>query len=489
MPYCKGDVIEGYKVSLLLKESGGVETYRVRDTQGRLCVLKMGITEAEHLYAPKSGLFMTASDNYAVYRYVNGETLESRLLRLRKLGEEEAEALARGILDQLGAMHRNGMAHTNLTPDNIVVEWSGETLTPHIVGLGRVKPMEEGDAAKDLCAVGAIVCRMLTGEGPDMLKVLAGKPTPIHSVMMKALDEGFGTAGEMLDALDGKVRVEVHTKPKGPGFAAVAGMEALKEQLRTEVIEILAERERAAQYGIEIPNGMLLYGPPGCGKTYLAARFAEEAGYNYKCVKSSDLASTYLHGTQEKIAALFDEARHNAPTILCFDEFDAFVPRRDDVNNASQSGEVNEFLSQMDNCGKSGVFVIATTNRPDRIDPAVLRSGRMDSRIFVPVPDSEARKELFRVSLTGRPVGGDVDYVRLAAMTEGFVASDIASVVQVASREAFRQKTEITQALLKKAAASSLPSLSKSQLKEYAKMRDVFAGLDSGNARRGIGFK
>lgn len=299
---------------------------------------------------------------------------------------------------------------------------------------------------------------------------------------------GFSSAQEMKDCLDGKKEVKPVRKSLGPGFSAVAGMEDIKRRLQEDVIDILANREEAKKYGIDIPNGMLLYGPPGCGKTFVAERFAEQASYNYQYVKSSDLASTYLHGSQEKIATLFDEARKNAPTILCFDEFDALVPKRDDVNNASQSGEVNEFLSQLNNCGKDGVFVIATTNRPDKIDSAVLRSGRIDYVVYVPIPDVKTREAMFYLALENKPVDDNIDYSYLAQRTEGYLASDISAVVADAARMAFREKSTISMSLLNNVLISRKPSLTKSVLNDYEKLRQKFENQNEEKQRAKIGF-
>lgn len=333
---------------------------------------------------------------------------------------------------------------------------------------------------------------MLTGENPNgPIKVRSfdsKEGNNLNNLMIKALSEDFSSAAEMQTYLENGSSEGCRRKPIGPGFSAVAGMEELKQCLRADVIDILANKEEALRYGLTIPNGMLLYGPPGCGKTFISERFAEEAAYNYKYVKSSDLASTYLHGSQEKIAELFNDARKNAPTILCIDEFDALVPKRDVINNASHSAEVNEFLSQLNNCGSDGVFVIATTNRPDKIDSAVLRSGRLDYKIFVPIPDYESRKALFQVILKGKPLEDSIDYDKLAKTTEGYLASDISVVVQMAAREAFRAKALITNKLLLNAAKSINPSLSKSQIKEYDKMRQDFERKDDDNVRKRVGF-
>ena len=230
--------------------------------------------------------------------------------------------------------------------------------------------------------------------------------------------------------------------------------------------------QKAERLRIQIPNGMLLYGPPGCGKSFIAEKFAEEAGYNYVLIKSSDLASIYVHGSQEKIGALFEDARKNAPTILNFDEFEALVPNRSNINNASESGEVNEFLSQLNNCGRDRIFVIATSNRPDLIDPAVLRKGRMDMVIYIPVPNKDARKGIFEIQMKDRPTSGAIDYDHLSAMTENYVASDIAYIVNDAAIRAFEDDANITQALLEDVINENNPSISREVLDQYVRMRD-----------------
>ncbi len=488
MIYDKGTCIDSYKVSILLKESRGVKTYRVRDSQGKLCVLKYGVSEAERDFATKSDLYISETSKYIVYKYINGETLESRLHRLNKLEESETLLLTKEILRKLSHIHKNHVVHTSLTPGNIVLELSGEQPVPYIVGYGHLQPISQSGIKKDLYAVGHLISLMLHGESRVKVKVNIGKISLIETVMIKALDSDFASADAMLNALNGASPISYSPKSVGPGFSAVAGMDSLKEQLRSEVIDILTDKEGAERYGINIPNGMLLYGPPGCGKTFLAERFAEEASYNYRYVKSSDLASTYLHGSQEKIAALFDEARKNAPTILCFDEFDALVPRRDDINNASQSGEVNEFLTQLNNCGKDGVFIIATSNRPDKIDSAILRSGRIDYIVYVPIPDKESRMKIFELAIKDRPHEENINCDALALMTEGFLASDITAIVQQAARIAFKSKSLISTGLLLSVIKARKPSLSKSTLAEYDKIKIQFENQGSDKGLKRVGF-
>ncbi len=492
MAHQKGTYIDGYKVSMTLKENQGVETCRVRDASGRLFVLKLGVNENERRYCGFSPLTVAVNDRYVLYRHISGETLLQRVSRLGRIDDDEATDLLTDILVRLNDFHRNGLAHANLTADNVVVDLSGMKPEAYIVGLGKLHRAVGDDLREDIVMTGHLAALMLDGQPadePHEVKVrVTGAASQVRNTMLRALASGFDSADAMLECLRGIDKTRDVPAPAGPGFSAVAGMDSLKEKLRNEVIDILADREGAARYGLEIPNGMLLYGPPGCGKTFIAERFAEETASFYRLVKSSDLASTYLHGAQEKIAALFDEARRNAPAILCFDEFDALVPRRDDISNASHSAEVNEFLSQMNNCGKDGVFVIATSNRPDHIDIAVLRSGRIDYPVYVGIPDVKARHALFSLLLDRRPCAGDVDCDMLADMTDGYVASDIEAIVQQASRMAFKAKSEISMKLLSAAVTGRKPSLSKAELSAYEKLRDRFENRGGEKGHRKVGF-
>lgn len=490
MKYSKGDTIGEYKVSLPLGQGERTETYRVRDAGGRLAVLKSGVSGTEAFLLGNVGLCERRTEEYVVMRHIPGETLAMRLRREKTLSPEVTASFVKDILAQLVECHGSGYAHNDISPENVIIDMGAEPSRAWLIGYGKASMSDA--PGQDCVALGRLAYMMLNGETPDgpiRIRTSAGKEGDrLNDLVVRALSEDFTSAMEMVVFMESGSPEKTARKPLGPGFSAVAGMEDLKQRLRADVIDILADKEEADRYGLTIPNGMLLYGPPGCGKTFISERFAEEAAYNYKYVKSSDLASIYLHGSQEKIAELFDDARRNAPTILCIDEFDALVPRRDMVNNASHSAEVNEFLSQMNNCGKDGVFVIATTNRPDKIDPAVLRSGRIDYKIYVPMPDEESRKALFKVGLKGRPADSRVDYDRLAEMTDGYLASDIAAIVQKAAREAFRAKVQITDTLLLEAAESTPPGLSKAALRDYERMRTEFEHRNDEEQRRRVGF-
>ena len=272
----------------------------------------------------------------------------------------------------------------------------------------------------------------------------------------------------------------------GNGFMDIAGMHKLKEYLYKQVIFVLKDKELAEQYRLTPPNGMLLYGPPGCGKTFFAEKFAEETGFNFILIKASDLGSSFVHGSQEKISKLFKIAEQNAPIVLCFDEFDALVPDRSTFGIQSQAGEVNEFLSQMNNCSKKGIFIVATSNRPDKIDPAVLRTGRIDKNVYVPLPDREARREMFSLYLAKRPVEEGINLDLLADRTEGYIASDIAFIVNDAAMTAAYTRVKISQQLLESSLSNIRPSLRSEVMASYTQIKDRMEDKNRSNNARAI---
>ena len=393
----------------------------------------------------------------------------------------------------------------------------------------------------DLYSVGAMMYHLLYGELPWFLDVsrkhgqdiidsiLAERDKELEltkedkyelddqllNVIAKSLsydsEDRFQSADEFIKAIDGEVKIERQStkrkilsqqqsdntpasyaiKKKGEGFAAVAGMEELKQQMREEVIEPLHNPEEYHRYGVTIPNGMLLYGPPGCGKTFFAKHFAEEVGFNFMCITPATLKSRYVNATQENIAKMFKEAEENAPTVIFIDEMNELVPNRDDGNVHEMSrSAVNEMLAQMDRTGEKGIFIIGATNYPNMIDPAILRAGRLDKKYYIGVPDIEARMALFRLYLNKRPYDFGLDYHQLADMTQGYVSADIQLIVNDASRNALRQHSKITMELLKVAITNTAPSLSNNELRKYERIRAMMNGeeMKKSDDRPRIGF-
>jgi transitional endoplasmic reticulum ATPase len=326
------------------------------------------------------------------------------------------------------------------------------------------------------------------------------------AIINKALnpdpDLRFRNVAEFLKALNGEIKVEnisnkldIPTTKKGlkqgDGFKAIAGMEDLKILIKYDVIDAFNDRERYAEYGLTIPNGMLLYGPPGCGKTFFAEKLAEEIGFDFFEVKPSDIQSKWVNQSQENISELFKEAINRAPSIIFIDELDAVVPNRNNTNiNHMNTSAVNEFLAQMNNSGEKGIFIIGATNRPDSIDPAILRSGRLDKVIYLPPPDFEARKLMFELYLDKRPREVGLDYTGFAENTKNFVSSDIKFLCDEASRKALIKREKISNDIILKTISENRPSVSENELNYYVDIQSKLEGEKRNNNKRPkIGFR
>lgn len=260
------------------------------------------------------------------------------------------------------------------------------------------------------------------------------------------------------------------------GFDCVAGMRDLKAMLTTDVIEPLLNPEKFKKFKLGVPNGILLYGPPGCGKTFIVKKLAEQLGYNFIEMNPSSVATSYVHGAVGNIGKVFEMARLKAPSIVFIDEIEGLVPKREELSSSSdiKKEEINEFLLQLNNAGASKILVVGATNRPHMIDTAILRSGRMDKRVYVGPPDFEARKEMFRICLAGRPYDKNIDFEKLANMTDYYVGSDIELIVTEAAREAVAQdKSVIDENTIIDAINKFKPSISPGEILYYTQFSDM----------------
>ncbi len=217
----------------------------------------------------------------------------------------------------------------------------------------------------------------------------------------------------------------------------------LREQIQKirEMVELpLKHPELFRRLGIEPPKGVLLYGPPGTGKTLLAKAVANEADAYFIAINGPEIMSKFVGEAEERLRKVFEEAKENAPAIIFIDEIDAIAPKREEVLGEVERRVVAQLLTLMDGLEARGdVIVIAATNRPNAVDPALRRPGRFDREIELPVPDRKARKEILQIHTRNVPLADDVDLDELAAKTHGFVGADLAALVKEAAMKALRR--------------------------------------------------
>lgn len=445
--------------------------------------------------------------------------------------------------------------HNEITNLNVMLDLSGKVVIPKIIDFGYARYLNQShkDFFKDglnpfyqaneafnkifsvqseIFSVGALYYHLLEGLPPWFVEISKYKADTLkledavieerqktlkfsnitdlqtQNIISKALqtdaENRFENIKDFLKAINGETEIQQLSSPKdsskpkhkevkkGQGFSAIAGMKVLKDTIQLDVIDALNDKERYAEYGLTIPNGMLLYGPPGCGKTFFAEKMAEEIGFNFYQIKPSDIQSKWVNASQENIKNLFDEAREKAPSIIFIDELDALVPNRNNSSvNHMNTSAVNEFLAQMNNCGEDGIFIIGATNLPSSIDPAIMRAGRLDKKIYVPVPDIEARQSIFAMYLQKRPIELGIDYSQLANATENYASVDIKNICDEASRQALRLKERISMKLLLNTIKETRPSSTISELNKYRAVKAKMEGVqeNENNERPRIGFK
>jgi transitional endoplasmic reticulum ATPase len=259
-------------------------------------------------------------------------------------------------------------------------------------------------------------------------------------------------------------------------WADVGGLEYVKQLLVEAVEWPLVYGENFRRLGIEAPKGVLLYGPPGTGKTLLAKAVANESNANFLTTKGSEILSKWYGESERHIAEIFRKARQVAPAIVFLDELDSLAPVRGGATGEPHVTEriVNQLLSEIDGMEElRGVVVIAATNRPDIVDPALVRPGRFDELIMVPVPDAESRKKIFEVHTGKMPLAEDFDLEDLVKRTDQYTGADIASICRKAGRLALREDmnaVEVSQRHFLAALEDVGPSVTPDTMKYYAKL-------------------
>jgi len=223
----------------------------------------------------------------------------------------------------------------------------------------------------------------------------------------------------------------------------VGGLEETKNELRETLIYPLEHPDKFKKFGMQPSKGILFYGPPGCGKTLLAKAIANECQSNFISIKGPELLTMWFGESEANVREIFDKARSAAPCIMFFDELDSIAKARGgSLGDAGGAGDrvINQILTEMDGIGaKKNVFIIGATNRPDIIDPAIMRPGRLDQLIYIPLPDLKSRVAIFKAALRKSPVARDIDMNFLADATKGYSGADLTEICQRACRNAIRE--------------------------------------------------
>ena len=201
------------------------------------------------------------------------------------------------------------------------------------------------------------------------------------------------------------------------------------------IVEPILHPDKFRRIGLTAPAGVLLYGPPGCGKTLVAKAVSNESKANFISIKGPELLNKYVGESEKAVRQLFKRARASAPCVIFFDELDSLCPRRGSENNSSSERVVNQLLTEMDGLDeRRDVFVIAATNRPDIIDPAMLRPGRLDKLLYVPLPTLEDRHQILKTLTRSLPVAKDVNLKIIASSNQcdGYSGADLSALVREA---------------------------------------------------------
>mmetsp|Transcript_2361 Transcript_2361/g.4270 ORF Transcript_2361/g.4270 Transcript_2361/m.4270 type:complete len:778 (+) Transcript_2361:37-2370(+) len=271
----------------------------------------------------------------------------------------------------------------------------------------------------------------------------------------------------------------------------VGALQEVQSDMEAAVCEPIRKAELFRELGLTVPVGVLLFGPPGCGKTLLAKATANASGANFIAVKGPELLNKYVGESERAVRLCFQRARSSSPCVIFFDELDALVPRRSAEGSGSSERVVNQMLTEMDGVqSRSQVYIVAATNRPDIIDPAMLRPGRLDRLLFVPLPSQAGRLEILQAHLRKMPLAEDVDLEKMAREAEGFSGADLSSLAREAAMLAIRAAADrlpsalqdagqekqslaaaagvqVTSALLQQARSRTVPSVSQKERNEY----------------------
>lgn len=280
----------------------------------------------------------------------------------------------------------------------------------------------------------------------------------VHDAVLRTISEGINRDTPLDEMFVSQTHMDAATVAVRPSamreimlempkvrWSDIGGNHSVIQRLKETVEWPIIHAEAFERLGITAPRGVLLYGPPGCSKTLLAKALATETGLNFLAVKGPELFNKYVGESERAVREVFRKARQAAPSIIFFDEIDALAVARGEANEAGGDRVLTSLLNEMDGIESlNGVVILAATNRPDVIDPAVMRPGRLDRLIYVRPPDLEARRSILLIQLANMAVDDDVDLDTLAELTDGFSGAEIVSVCQEAGLLAMNEDIEIS---------------------------------------------
>jgi transitional endoplasmic reticulum ATPase len=343
------------------------------------------------------------------------------------------------------------------------------------VNIDRLAEITRGYTGADLAAL----CREAAMRA--IRRILPSIDFNEEHISPEILDSLVVTMKDFLDAfkeITPTALREVEIEIPNIRWEDVGGLEEVKQRLVEAVEWPLKYPEKFEKFDIKPPRGILLYGPPGCGKTLLAKAVATESEANFISVKGPEIFNKWVGESEKAIREIFRKARQAAPCIIFFDEIESIIPRKDLVDDSS--GVTNrvssQLLSEMDGVEElSDVIVIGATNRPDLIDPAVMRPGRLDRLIYVPPPDEKARYSILKIYTRRMPLAHDVNLRELAARTEGYSGADLESLCREAALNSLRKNIEaeyVTKEDFEEALKIVKPSISPQMVREYERVRE-----------------
>ena len=335
-----------------------------------------------------------------------------------------------------GAVPSDGPADAPVLSDDDTPDMSA--LRSKFVDLDELAEKTHGYVGADLSSL----CKEAAMNAIRRLIPVISK-NPDASLSPEALEKLKVTRDDFEKAFDGmepSAMRESFVEVPDVKWSDIGGLGDEKQELSEAVEWPLKYPDAFRSAGIRAPKGVLLYGPPGTGKTMLAKAVANESGANFISVKGPELFNKFVGETEKNIRTIFKRAKQAAPTVIFFDEIDAIAAARSgDSTNHVQENAVSQILTEIDGVEElKNVVVVASTNRPDILDPALLRPGRFDRLVYVKAPSKEAREEIFRVHLKGKKLSNNVDISKLAEETEGYVGADIDAVCREAGMIAMR---------------------------------------------------